>query len=98
MSVPVAVSRLAEAEILAAEAWYEGQSPGLGARFRQEVEQALDNISQMPGRFPPNYKNTRVALVATFPYLIIFRETRSRVTILSVVHASRGSSPWLNPP
>lgn len=42
----------ARAEVIAAQEWYEGEAPGLGARFRGEVDFAVQRLSGNPLQFP----------------------------------------------
>lgn len=75
MNLPVIVTPQAEAAVTAAEAWYESKRPGVGVTFRERVEEALDDIADQPGRFTPGARNTRIARVRGYQYLIIFAST-----------------------
>jgi len=98
VSLPVVVSPQAEAAVTAAEAWYESKRPGVGVTFRERVEEALDDIAAQPGRFTPGIRNTRIAKVRGYQYLIIFRENLDHILVVAVVHSRSGTSYWLTPP
>jgi plasmid stabilization system protein ParE len=98
VSLPVVVSPQAEAQVTAAEGWYESKRPGAGITFRVRVEVALDDIAAQPGRFIPGIRNTRIAMVRGYQYLIIFREHTDHILVVAVVHSRSGTSYWLTPP
>ena len=98
MSLPVIVSPQADAAVTAAEAWYESKRPGVGVTFRERVEEALDDIADQPGRFMPGARNTRIAMVRGYQYLIIYRENVDHIHVVAVVHSRSGTSYWLTPP
>jgi toxin ParE1/3/4 len=97
VSLPVVVSPQAEAAVRAAEAWYESKQPGVGVTFRERVEESLDEIADQPGRFTPGARNTRIAMVRGYQYVIIFRELSDHILVIAVVH-SRSASYWLTTP
>lgn len=91
-----AVSELAEAT-----AWYEARRPGLGSDFLDEVERLISVIQTRPSSFPrlldPATKfEVRRALVARFPYALVFLVTETDVRIVAAAHHRRESSYWLN--
>ena len=60
----------AEAELLDAQAWYEGERVGLGAIFATAVEQTITAILENPLAYPRMKGDTRRALVCWFPYAV----------------------------
>jgi len=50
----------ARAEMIAAQDWHERQSPGLGARFREELEAQVERMAEAPQRFPFMFKDVRL--------------------------------------
>jgi plasmid stabilization system protein ParE len=80
------VRPLAEADIEAAAAWYEGQQSGLGLRFVDAVDHVLTRIRDAPLQFPVVSPDVRRALLHTFPYAVYFRPTEESVVILAVLH------------
>jgi plasmid stabilization system protein ParE len=81
----------ARKELLDAWDWYEDKQPGLGDRFINETEKAVQQIQQTPDQFPERKKKFREARIKIFPYLIIYQiHKQKRITaIASVFHTSR---------
>lgn len=71
--------------------WYEKQSSGLGDRFIDVVDKKLDLILHNPELFPIKKYSYREAVLATFPFSIVFRfeKKNSLVTIISIFHNKR---------
>ena len=86
--------RDARAESRAAARWYERARAGLGDQFADAVQETLDRIVQMPGRFAIVHKDTRRALVDHFPYAVFFRVVSGRIRVIAVFHTSRDPAVW----
>jgi toxin ParE1/3/4 len=85
----------AEAEFLAAIAWYEQQRAGLGGDFRDAVEAATRQIQQTPQVFTPHgNQGARKCLVRGFPYTIFFVELDQAIWIAAVAHQKRRPNYW----
>ena len=83
----------AEAELLDARAWYEGERAGLGAIFAAAVETTVTAILQNPLAYPRVKGDTRRALVRRFPYAVYFREAGEVVVVLAV-HGRQHPRRW----
>ena len=70
MSRPVVVRPEADADVAAARDWYDGQAPGLGARFAARAAAAIDRLGDMPELYGEVAPGVRVAPVARFPYVV----------------------------
>jgi plasmid stabilization system protein ParE len=77
-----------------AYAWYEARQVGLGSRFLDHIQTALDRIAERPLMFPVVRRDARRAIVPKFPYSIYFRIRGDDVRILAVVHQSRHPPAW----
>jgi plasmid stabilization system protein ParE len=84
----------AEAELLEARAWYEGERVGLGALFSAAVEATVTGILQSPLAYPSVRGETRRALVGRFPYAVYFRPLDDAVVVLAVMHGRRNPRHW----
>ena len=84
----------AEAELLHARAWYEGERVGLGATFAAAVETAVTAILQNPLAYPRVKGDTRRALVRRFPYAVYFRPIGDEIIVLAVMHGRRLPRHW----
>ena len=70
-------------------AWYDVQEPELGDRLMAEVRTIFDRIRAHPARFPITDGETRVALVAEFPYAVYFNVESQHIVVIAVIHTSR---------
>jgi plasmid stabilization system protein ParE len=84
----------AEAELLGARAWYEGERVGLGAIFAAAVETTVTAILQNPLAYPRVKGDTRRALVRRFPYAVYFRPIGDEIIVLAVMHGRRPPRRW----
>jgi hypothetical protein len=63
---------VADAEATEAHDWYEKESPGLGLRFRMELDVAVARIGENPLVYPVLHRDVRRALLRRFPYELFF--------------------------
>jgi toxin ParE1/3/4 len=92
---PVIFTPLAREEMIDSQDWYENESAGLGRRFREAVDAAVNRISANPRQFPVIYKNVRRALLRRFPYALMFvLEQDESTTIIACFHGSRDPANW----
>ncbi len=90
----VVFTQAARAELIEAQDWYEGQAPGLGRRFRAEVDALTERISAHPLQFPVVFKNVRRALLRRFPYMLFFTIEDDTLLVFACFHASRDPRRW----
>lgn len=84
----------AEAELLDARVWYEGERVGLGALFAAAVESTVTGILQSPRAFPGVKGDTRRALVRRCPYAVYFRPMDDEIIVLAALHGRRNPQHW----
>ena len=85
----------AQAELIRAQEWYEGEAQGLGGRFRKAVDVAVSRLSQNPRQFPLIHRNVRRVLLRRFPYALMFViEPDGGITVLACFHGSRDPVQW----
>ncbi len=82
------------AELERAKAWYEGQRPGLGESFFQEITTAISRIREAPITWPDYRKGTRRFLVHRFPFAIIYSRQSVGLFIIAVMHLKRRPGYW----
>jgi len=70
---------------------YEEQSDGLGLRFVNAIDHAVNSISKNPEAYQNRKGNTREFVVDQFPYIIVYRlvKKENMVYILHIFHTSR---------
>jgi plasmid stabilization system protein ParE len=95
VAYPVIFTLTARAELIDAQDWYESEAPGLGQRFRQAVDAAIDRMSANPQQFPVIHRNVRRALLRRFPYALMFViELDDTLTVIACFHGSRDPAHW----
>jgi len=84
----------ATAEAECATGCYEARAPGLGVRFREEVESACAAIVQHPLLWRERPGGFRRVNLPGFPYYLAYVLRDERVIIVAVAHASRHPDYW----
>ncbi len=85
----------AQQELLAAQAWYEARSPGLGFEFARAVDVVIARLLRMPLAFPRIEAEFRHVATRKFPYSIIYYPTAAEIVVVSCFHHRREPSSWL---
>jgi plasmid stabilization system protein ParE len=91
---PILFTQDARSDVIAAQDWYEEQSPGLGARFTDELDLTVQRIADNALQFPVVFRDVRRALVRRFPYSLLFRIETDAVIVIAFFHASRDPQTW----
>ena len=94
MTYRLIVRRQAKADIREAARWYEGQRPGFGRTFVQQIDALLDRVRVNPMQHQVLYRETRRAIPRRFPYGVFYRIDGSDVLVFAVVHLHRDPSTW----
>jgi toxin ParE1/3/4 len=94
IELPVLFTPDAREEAIAAQDWYEEQSPGLGAGFTDELDITAQRIADNALQFPLVFRDVRRAILRRFPYSLLFRVEPDAVTIIACFHASRDPQQW----
>jgi toxin ParE1/3/4 len=84
----------ATADLRSAVAWYRERSPKAALDFIEELQRATEAIRKAPERWPTGKNNTRRFLLWRFPFVIIYSEHESVITIWAVAHGSRRPEYW----
>jgi toxin ParE1/3/4 len=93
--VEVSFHRLAEIELNDAAAFYEGESPGLGAKFLTEIDSCIDSIVKHPRAGQVILEPVRRRLLRRFPYGILYTIKPEGVRILAVMNLKRRPFYWV---
>ena len=62
----VVFTKAASVELTDAQDWYERESPGLGHRFRTEIDATVERLRGNPLQFSVIHKRVRRALLRRF--------------------------------
>ncbi len=90
----VVFTQAARAELIEAQEWYEGEAPGLGRRFRAEIDTTIKRMTTNPLQFPAVFKSVRRALPRRFPYMLFFTIEGHTLLVIACFHASRDPRQW----
>jgi plasmid stabilization system protein ParE len=90
----VEVHPLAAGEAEAAERWYRERNETAAARFRRELDRAVELIAERPEAAPPYVTNTRRFLLRRFPFFVVYRVYSGHVQVVAVAHARRRPHYW----
>jgi plasmid stabilization system protein ParE len=90
----VEVHPLAAGEAEAAERWYRERNETAAARFRRELDRAVELIAERPEAAPPYVANTRRFLLRRFPFFVVYRVYSGHVQVVAVAHARRRPHYW----
>jgi len=90
----VVFSKEAEKDLTEAIKWYNKIEKGLGAKLKQEVKEASNEIKRNPTFASIKYKNTRTVACKVFPYSIHYEiDVPNQTTrITSIFHFRRRPS------
>ena len=89
MSLRVALTGEAEAEIAEAAEWYEQCSKGLGTEFLRAVEAAILSAARTPLIYSSWKRGSRRVLLRRFPYAIFYTIEQDEITIFACYHGKR---------
>jgi toxin ParE1/3/4 len=92
--LPIELHPAAVAEARAAFARYQRSSPAAAERFLDELDCAIDKISQYPQKWARHSHGTRRYSLKRFPYLVIYRELETTAQVVAVAHGHRRPGYW----
>ena len=81
-------------ELIESAQYYESCSSGLGHRFLDSVENALNVICGNPLLFCADEAGRRRCVIRKFPYLIIYKVKEDCIFILAAAHGKRKPGYW----
>ncbi|MDI6734897.1 MAG: type II toxin-antitoxin system RelE/ParE family toxin [bacterium] len=72
----------------------ESQAKGLGIKFLDEVDRAINTILQFPEAWSPYTNETRRFLLHRFPFAIVYRHTNDKIQVFAIMHLHRKPNYW----
>ena len=84
----------AQEDIDAAYGWYFEQSPDTAQEFLDALEIYYGRIISRPLAYALYSRRARRAVMARFPYAIIFQQKIDGILILALAHAKRNPGYW----
>jgi len=76
-------------EIEASYYFYEDKQPGLGERFKKQLDETLMLIQRNPEMFNVIADNFREAVLRVFPFVVVFEVVKNEIRAYSVFYTSR---------
>jgi len=92
----VIFDRLAKIELDDGKEYYEMEVTGLGERFKQEVERAVNIIRKMPKIGSSESQNIRRYILHKFPYKVLYSIEKDHIYIIAIAHMHREPMYWIN--
>jgi plasmid stabilization system protein ParE len=90
--------RIAKLDLRDAAAWYRSRDPHLAERFLDEVYKTIGLLERFPhtgGRvYGVDEPETRQLPVDNFPYQVVFRRFKDRISVLAIAHERRKPGYW----
>jgi len=90
----IEAERAVEADVEAAFNWYEGEEPGLGLEFLDELRAAYHRILHHPLGYQNLRSGIRRALTRRFPYAVYFSIEEEAIVIVAVLSTARDPEEW----
>ena len=84
----------AEEEFIEQAARYDSEVPGLGPRFGDEVNRAIELLLENPKVGAPVDKNLHHFVLRRFPHSVIYAVMVDTLFIVAVAHSSREPGYW----
>lgn len=84
----------AERELFEATFRYEVDVPGLGRRFADEVERAVEVLLKHPGIGVPVDGDLRHFVLRKFPFYVVYGTSTNLLQIVALAHGSREPGYW----
>lgn len=69
--------------------YYEERQPGLGERFLDDWEHAMDHLEKRPYIHQIQFRKFRSIQFSRFPFLIIYKIEKESILIYKLIHAKR---------
>lgn len=89
MSFEIEVKETAFRDVLNAINYYQSKQEGLGERFLNCWEQALELLKQTPESYQKKYKNFRQIEIKPFPYHIIYEIEGISIVVYKVPYGGQ---------
>ena len=75
--------------------WYEERQLGLGQRFVESIDSAIQSIAESPEQAARVHKEVRCKSVKGFPYQVFYRiKGQHTVEVLSIFHVRQHPGVW----
>ena len=69
--------------------WYAAARAGLDGEFRVELNRVIDRLLELPHSAPVYFLEYRAAVLARFPFRLVYRVAGEALVVVAVRHTSR---------
>jgi plasmid stabilization system protein ParE len=94
--VKIEFLKLAKIEFDEAITYYEGESLGLGSRFKNEIRSSIDMILEFPELYPVIADDIRKCVSHTFPYSVFYAFRNDCIYIYAIANHFKEPSIYSN--
>ncbi|HVU37571.1 MAG TPA: type II toxin-antitoxin system RelE/ParE family toxin [Opitutales bacterium] len=88
-SAKIAILDRARADLVEGHWFYEGQQPGLGARFLENIYADIESLRNFAGIHREVHRNHHRLLAKRFPYAIYYKLADQTASITAIVDCRR---------
>lgn len=76
--------------------YYKAISPKLAKQFLSRLDEALDQIDEIPLGYQAKYNNVRTLMLKQFPYKIhyLIDDRNSQIVILAIIHSNKNPTDY----
>ena len=85
---------MAREELNEAASFYEASVPGLGDAFLDDVERAIQAVTERPRIGASLGRGFRKTILRRFPFSIVYADRGGEVVIVAVAHQRRRPGYW----
>lgn len=82
------------ADARASRKWYENRSVSAANAFMNELDRAIEQISEFADQWPIYILGTKRFLLHRFPFSVVYRALGNVVEIVAIAHARRKPGYW----
>src|SRR6266540_905841 len=94
MSLRLVVEPEAEAEIIAAAAWYEAIGKFLATGFLDAVYTALESVQRNPYQYQRVFRQIRRVTLQRYPYGLFYLATEQEAIVVACLHGRQDPKRW----
>jgi plasmid stabilization system protein ParE len=92
----VTLTAAARREARGARLWLKEREPKTVEGFRNRLESARRTLSDFPLAGHESADGTRRLQLTPYPYYLVYRVLRDRVSVIAVAHSRQDEGFWLN--
>ena len=85
----------AENDAFESYSWYESNKVGLGEKFLESLDLALNAISSSPFAYKVFFKKkVRAYHLTDFPFTVLYLVESNEIKVIAIFHTSRNPRQW----